>query len=303
MGALQPARRNVQRKTVDGTDVSDAKQADPRIGTPLDPNQSFEIESVTGGTTVDAAKSHRILWAANPEYRDWWDDLPEGTDVAGDDYIGYLVKILSLEQAPKVSQGDAPRGPVVYVVLAAHIDGGNLRLCHEPDGTPHRLDLTANVFDGEPKDWIMDVDSSSPHRLHTDVVLGDLWQSDSMLEAARVAWDNGTFLPSLKDTMDVLRSASATVQSQQISPEARQAMVEIALFLAQPTETKRMLTRGHSETLRRFFVSGGLIYDCLTCMMALEPNHVKDMALEAGKYKTMDPAGAAFDAAQAHGKL
>ena len=84
---------------------------------------------------------------------------------------------------------------------------------------------------------------------------------------------------------------------------ARQAMVEIALFLVQPIEHQRMLIRGHSETLRHSFVSGGLIYDCLTCLQALEPRHVKEMAIEAGKYKTMDPAGSAFDAAQAHGKL
>ena len=149
----------------------------------------------------------------------------------------------------------------------------------------------------------MDVDWSSPHRLHTDVVLGDLWQSDSMLEAARVAWDHGTFLPSLKDTMDVLRSASPIIQAQQVSAEARQAMVEIALFMVQPIEHQRMLIRGHSETLRHSFVSGGLIYDCLTCLQALEPRHVKEMAIEAGKYKASNPGGALFDAAQAHGKL
>ena len=83
-------------------------------------------------------------------------------------------------------------------------------------------------------DWIMDVDWSSPHRLHTVVVLGDLWQSDSMLQAARVAWDHGTFLPSLKDTMDVLRSASPIIQAQEVSAEARQAMVKIALFRFSP---------------------------------------------------------------------
>jgi len=48
-------------------------------------------------------------------------------------------------------------------------------------------------------------------------------------------------------------------------------MVEIALFLVQPIEQQRMLIRGHSETLRHSFVSGGLIYDCLTCLQALEP--------------------------------
>ena len=126
-----------------------------------------------------------------------------------------------------------------------------------------------------------------------------------MLEAARVAWDHGTFLPSLKDTMDVLRSASPIIQAQQVSAEARQAMVKIALFLVQPIEHQRMLMRGHSETLRHIFVSEGLIYDCLTCLQALEPRHVKElsMAIEAGKYKASNPGGALFDAAQAHGKL
>ena len=302
MGGLQAARRSVQQKTVDGIDVSHRKKADPRVGTPLDPNVSFEIEIVTGGTTMDGELSHRILWRGSHEYADWWQELPDGIDVSGEEYTGFLVRVLKLEQAPIMSAGDAPRGGVRSVaVLGAHIDDGGLRLCHEPDGTPHHIDLKANLFDGEAMDWLMEVDST--HTILTDIILGDLWQSDSMLESARVAWDHGTFLPSLKDAMDVLRSASPIIQAQQLSAEARQAMVEIALFMVQPIEHQRMLIRGHSETLRHSFVSGGLIYDCLTCLQALEPRHVKEMAIEAGKYKASNPGGALFDAAQAQGKI
>ena len=151
----------------------------------------------------------------------------------------------------------------------------------------------------------MDVDWSSPHRLHTDVVLGDLWQSDidSMLEAARVAWDHGTFLPSLKDTMDVLRSASGTIQAQQVSAEARQAMVEIALFLVQPIEQQRMLIRGHSETLRHSFVSGGAHLRLPDLPPGVGAAARQGDGNRSGEVQGVNPGGALFDAAQAHGKL
>jgi hypothetical protein len=301
MGALQPARRSVQRKEAAGTDVSHAKQADPRTGTPLDPDVSFEIEMVTGGTTVNAALSHRILWRDNAAYTDWWQELPGGIDVTGDEYTGQLVRVLQLEQAPKASSGDAPRGAVLYVVLGAHLVGGDQRLCHEPSGKPHQLDLAGCTFDDTPRDWLMDMDAA--HKVYTDVILGGLWGSESSLKAARDAWAGGSFLPSLADSMDVLRIAGATIQALETSPEARQALIELALFIGGPTEQQRMLIRGHSESVRRYFANGGLLYDCLTCLMALEPKHVKEMATEAAKFKALHPAAVLFDGARATGKL
>ena len=41
----------------------------------------------------------------------------------------------------------------------------------------------------------------------------------------------------------------------------------------------------------------------MVALMGLEPNHVKEMATEAAKFKALHPAAAAFDAAQARGKL
>jgi hypothetical protein len=257
MGALPSAKRNVQRKTAAGDDVSDAKQA----GTPLDPLEvSFEIEMLTGGTTISGEPSHRVLWRDNHEYQDWWQEVPEGIDVSGDDYIGHLVRIFNPGQAPRVSAGNAPQGTVLCVVLAAHQDGEDNRLCHEPE-------------------------------------------TDSALKAARDAWDRGKFIPTLQDAMDILRVASPTIQEQRMAPEARQAMVLIALFLVQPTVEDRMIIRGHSEAVRRSFLTGGLLYDALTCMMSLEATHVREMASLAKDHWSSDPAAALFNSAQAHGKL
>jgi len=289
---------SISRKVVTTVEEDD----DAITGSDWDSNDSFEIELISGGTTIDGAYSHRIKWRGCHEtYKDWWQVIPEGHDVSGNEYSGMKATVFNLEQAPKVSAGDQCKGRFYNVVLG-EMKGSNTRVCFTADGVTHTIDLLSCRFDDTPKDWLLDLDLK--HRLLTDSILGEAWISDPVLKRARTAWCNGKYLPVFDDVIAILRYANAAIRNHPwLSVNGRQAITEIGLFLCDPRESQRMLIRGHADTLRRFFLADGLIYDCLTVCLSIEAKDIAEFRVLVTCQNHRDPSAAAFDTALAQGKL
>ena len=54
-----------------------------------DSDASFEIELISGGTTIGDERSHRIKWrGCHDTFKNWWQTIPEDHSVTGEEYIG-----------------------------------------------------------------------------------------------------------------------------------------------------------------------------------------------------------------------
>ena len=136
--------------------------------------------------------------------------------------------------------------------IGPHIDGGSLRLCHEPDTTPHQVDLRACTVDGIAKDWILSVDV--PNKLLTDAIMGDLWQHDLLLSRAKDNWAGGKYMLSLDDALSVCRRAMARVQDHSfLTAETNQAVKELALWVAEPS-VREWIPKGGFATFLGYLI-------------------------------------------------
>jgi len=267
-----------------------------------DSDASFEIELISGGTTIGDERSHRIKWrGCHDTFKNWWQTIPEDHSVTGEEYIGLKTTVFKLEQAPKVSAGDRCKGRFCNVVLGDMKDS-HIRECFTADGASRTIDLLGCRFDDAPHDWLLDTELS--HRMLTDAILAEGWHTDSVLIKAKESWCRGKYLPTFDDVIGILRYANATIQGHPwLSLHAKQAMVEIGAFLCEPTESKRMLVRGHADTLRPYFLTDGLIYDCLTVCVSIEAKDVAQIRILVTNQTRQDGAAAAWDHAFVHGQI
>ena len=128
------------------------------------------------------------------------------------------------------------------------------------------------MFDDQPKDWIMSTDR---RLLFTDQVLD--WEASEALMGARQEWDNGKYYPSVESSSAVLLQLCDAFEQLQNCPEKlKLALMEIGLFLAQPTQDKLPIIVGHALDVQRSFLDGGLIRDALTTLASTEKQDVKD---------------------------
>lgn len=264
-----------------------------------DADQSYEVELVTGGTSLDGL-TYRILWKGWGTLTDWWESLDATGSFDDPEYEGRLVQVLPQGIGPEVSVGKAPpKGKSVLLVLGEHL-ADSMRQAFEADGTPHQLDMSHCVFDGKPPiDWLLQLDDE---RLYlTDAVMGEAWVTDSALLKTRSAWD-GSAYPSVDDAMAVIRVASRTIQENG-SDSVKAAMLEVHLFVVAPNQEQRETAKAHAATIRKGFLFGGLLHDCLSVLMAVEEGCVQQMIYFAKEFARQHPEEAAWEAAVVAGVI
>jgi len=286
MGRLPSARvsKQVAKKR------ADAGESLMRPPAP-DPDQSYEVELVTGGSSLDGL-TYRILWKGWGTLTDWLESLDATGSFADPEDEGRLMQVLPQgTTGPEVSAGKAPpKGKSLLLVLGKHLVDGNKREAFTADGTHHELDLASCVLDDQrPVDWLLQLDDE---RLYlTDAVLGDAWVTDSALVKTKSAWD-GSEYPSIDDAMAVIRIASGTIRERG-SESVNAAMIEVHLFVVSPTPQHRETAKAHAATVRKSFLFGGLVHDCLSVIMAVEEGCVQQMIYFAKQYNRQNPdAGA-----------
>jgi len=265
-----------------------------------DPDQSYEVELVTGGSSLDGL-TYRILWKGWGTLTDWWESLDATGSFDDPEYQGRLMQVLPRGTGPEVSAGKAPpKGKSLLLVLGKHLVDGNKREAFTADGTHHELDLASCVLDDQrPVDWLLQLDDE---RLHlTDAVLGDEWVTDSALVKTKSAWD-GSEYPSIDDAMAVVRVASSSIQAHG-SDSVKAAMIEVHLFVVSPTQQQRETAKAHAGTVRKGFLFGGLLHDCLSVIMTVEKDCVQQMIYFAKEFARLHPDDAAWDAAVVAGAI
>jgi len=264
-------------------------EAEPPLMRPPapDPDDSYEIELITGGSSLGGL-TYRVLWKGWGTLTDWWEALDAAGSFDDPEYHSRLVQVLPQGMGPKVSGGKAPpNGKCLLLVLGKHLAESN-RDAYEADGTRHELDMAHCVFDGKPpSDWLLQLDDE---RLYlTDAVLGEAWQTEPALELlkTRSSWD-GSEYPSIDDAMAVLRVASSTIQEHE-SDSVKAAMIEVHLFVVTPTQQQRETAKAHAATIRKGFLFGGLLHDCLSVLMAVEEGCVQQMIYFAKEFARQHP--------------
>jgi len=229
------------------------------------------IDRITGGSTGDPAL-YRIEWEGHGHITSWWQAL-ETADIAEDAmYQMYLVDILACGTAPNLTSGCSKRTSSTIMVLGPCTSEDGVRLCYEPDGTEHRLDMVNCQLDGTPCDWLLSLD----HNMHymTDHIIG--WGKEGVAQA-RAAWGNGEFFPSLQDAKSVLCHLGDCAVDIEMSAKHRQAAIDIGLFMRQPSREKVTLIVDLANDFRHKFADGGLIKDSLAIAASLDLKGVKEL--------------------------
>jgi hypothetical protein len=264
-----------------------------------DQDGSFEIDIITGGSSLDGL-AYRVLWKGWDALLDWWEALDAAGSFDDEAYTGRLVQVLPRGIAADVSGGKAPpKGKCLVLVLGQHLTDG-AREAYEADGTCHELDLAQCKLDSQPPcDWLLKLDDERAYL--TDAVMGEAWASDAALIKARSGWD-GSEYPSIDDAMAVLRVASELIQEWG-SDGVAAAMLEVHVMINTPTQQQRETAKAHAATVRRAFLFGGLLHDCLSVIMTVEPSCVQQMVFFAKQFARQHPGGAAWDDALVAGAI
>jgi hypothetical protein len=264
-----------------------------------DPDQSYEVELITGGSSLDGL-TYRILWKGWGTLTDWWESLDATGSFDDPEYQGRLMQVLPQGTGPEVSAGKAPpKGKSLLLVLGKHLVDGE-REAFTADGTHHKLDLASCILDDQrPVDWLLQLDDE---RLYlTDAVLGEAWVTDAALVKTKTAWD-GSAYPSIDDAMAVVRVASSIIQEHG-SDSVKASMIEVHLFVVNPTQQQRETVKAHAATVRKSFLFGGLLHDCFSIIMTVERDCVQQMIYFAKQYARQNPDAAAWDAAVVAGAI
>ena len=94
------------------------------------------------------------------------------------------------------------------------------------------------------------------------------------MAAAQEDWD-GSHYPSLEHASAVLRRLAAVAQELAHCPaQVKRILLEIQLFLAQPTTDKLPIVTGHASSVRASFLDGGMARDCLTLLASVEKKDI-----------------------------
>ena len=263
-----------------------------------DPDDSYEIELITGGSSLDGL-TYRVLWKGWGALADWWEDLDAAGSFDDPEYAGRLVQVLPQGMGPEVSGGKAPpKGKSLVLVLGKHL-AESTREVFEADGARHELDMARCILDSKPpSDWLLQLDDE---RLYlTDAVLGEAWESEPALLKTRSSWD-GSEYPSIDDAMAVIRVASGIQEHGSDSIKA--AMIEVHLFVVTPTQQQRETAKAHASTARKAFLFGGLLHDCLSVITTADEGCVQQMILLSTQFARQHPEEAAWDAAVVSGAI
>jgi len=259
------------------------------------------VELITGASSLDGL-TYRVLWKGWGTLLDWWEKLDAAGSFDDPDYEGRLVQVLPQGMGPGVSGGKAPpKGKCLLLVLGKHLLDSK-REAFEADGTRHELDMATCVLDDQrPCDWILHRQLDDERCYMTDAVLGDAWETDAALLKTRSGWD-GSEYPSIQDAMAVIRAASGTIQGQAID-SVKAAVLEVHLFVVDPTQQQRETAKSHAATARKARLFGGLLHDCLSVILNVEESDVQQMIDFAKQYARQHPDAAAWDAAVAAGAI
>jgi len=234
----------------------------------------YTIDRAIGGSRADASSPIKYRWTWQGFTDITWQESPLPVVEIEEDYMGFCVKVLPMGSAAELlAVGRKPSLKPVALVLGGMVEGSETtRYCYTTTGQPHRLDLTACTLDGEPKDWLLSTDRKV---MLTDHVLD--WESDDRLAAARVHWDGSQF-PSLEHMSVVLRELATVTREQPHCPEqVKREMLEIELFLAQPSTDSLPIVTGRAHNVRARFLDGGLIRDCLSLLGSLNVKAIKTL--------------------------
>ena len=95
-------------------------------------------------------------------------------------------------------------------------------------------------------------------------------------------------------------------QDRQEKLEIAEQVLICCFYTCQPPDRVsviRKLSFGNTDTLRCFFLTDGLIYDCLTVCVSIEAKDVAQIRALVRKQTRQDGAAAAWDRAFVHGKI
>ena len=106
----------------------------------------------------------------------------------------------------------------------------------------------------------------------------------------------------IDDAMAVIRVASGTIQ-EHASESVKAAMIEVHLFVVNPTQQQREPAKAHAATARKGFLFGGLLHDCLSVILNVEHGCVQQMIYFAKEFARQHPEEAAWDAAMVAGAI
>ena len=246
------------------------------------PGQLCVIDRITGGSleAIGLEVLYRIEWEGFPHITNWWQRLQEPPRVDDDGmFHRRMVEIMELGEAPDLTSGRRSRKRASQeMVLGDRTDADGVRLCYESDGSEHRLDMLRCLLDEKPVDWLLSLDCDL--LVTTDHIMD--WGGSQGVQDARKSWGNGEYFPTVLEAKEVLCHLGDTAtQIAELSPTQRQGFLQIALFLRAPDEHSPDLAAGHADALKKGFLDGGQIRDCLSMMGSLDKKKISALRAAA----------------------
>ena len=180
--------------------------------------------------------------------------------------MGATAELLTMGRKPSIKSA--------VLVLGCMVDGSETaRYGYTATGEVHLLDLVACTLDGEQRDWLLSTDRKV---WLTDHAMD--WASEERVSAAREDRGDGSCYPSFNHMSAVFRRLAAIVQDLVHCPtKVKRMLLEIQLFLAQPTLDKFPIVTGHAKDVQASFMEGGLVRDALTLLTSIEKKDLKTL--------------------------